>query len=260
MSEALALPPPPGRWARIGMPVLLAVLVHLLAALALTEFWQGDRTARRPERIDAIEARLVTLERQAPKPAPRAQPKPTPRPTPPAPDKAAEKPAQKPLPTEPEPARPEPEPARQNAPPAEAKPVEPEREAAADPTDGRWREAVTDSFESALEQEAAQIADARADQMTSSYVGDIVARIERNWSRPPSARNGMEAELLIGLVPTGEVVSVSVVRGSGNAAFDRSAEVAVRQAAPFKVPDDPVLFERSFRALRILFKPEDLRN
>jgi colicin import membrane protein len=70
----------------------------------------------------------------------------------------------------------------------------------------------------------------------------------------------MEAELLIALVPTGEVVNVTVVRSSGNAAFDRSAEVAVRQAAPFRVPDDPALFERNFRALRILFKPEDLRN
>ena len=47
---------------------------------------------------------------------------------------------------------------------------------------------------------------------------------------------------------------------SGNAAFDRSALLAVRDAAPFEVPDDPALFERSFRRLRILFRPEDLRN
>lgn len=70
----------------------------------------------------------------------------------------------------------------------------------------------------------------------------------------------MRAELLIGLVPTGEVVSVEVVASSGNSAFDRSALRAVRDAAPFEVPADPVLFEREFRNLRILFRPEDLRN
>ena len=70
----------------------------------------------------------------------------------------------------------------------------------------------------------------------------------------------MEAELLIELVPTGELVSVEVLRGSANAAFDRSALAAVRAAAPFQVPDDPTLFEREFRRLRILFRPEDLKQ
>ena len=81
------------------------------------------------------------------------------------------------------------------------------------------------------------------------------------WSRPPSARNGMEALLQIQLIPTGEVVSVSVLKSSGNAAFDRSAINAVQKAASFpELQSLPTReFEKTFRRFRLLFRPEDLR-
>ena len=116
------------------------------------------------------------------------------------------------------------------------------------------------TLEDAIASEAELLSSERQDAAVASYVGAIVRRIEQNWSRPPSARNEMRAELLIGLVPTGELVTVEVVASSGSAAFDRSALRAVRDAAPFEVPEDPALFEREFRNLRILFRPEDLRN
>ncbi len=83
----------------------------------------------------------------------------------------------------------------------------------------------------------------------------------RYWSRPPSARNGMEALLSLQLVPSGDVVSVSLVRSSGSAAFDRSAINAVEKAGSFpelaRLPRAE--FERSFRRFSLLFRPEDLR-
>ena len=48
------------------------------------------------------------------------------------------------------------------------------------------------------------------------------------------------------------------LQSSGNEAFDRSAEQAVRKAARFDVPEDPALFEAHFRRFQMLFKPEDL--
>lgn len=101
----------------------------------------------------------------------------------------------------------------------------------------------------------------RTQTLAQSYVGQIAARIEQNWSRPPSARRDMEVELLIQLVPTGRVVNVTVTRSSGDAAFDRSAEQAVNRVERFtEVQDMPSdLFERQFRQLRLVFKPEDLR-
>lgn len=100
-----------------------------------------------------------------------------------------------------------------------------------------------------------------ADQLSMSYQAMIQQAITRNWSRPPSARNGMEVLLALQLVPTGEVVNVSVVKSSGDLAFDRSALNAVKKAGRFEelqnLPNK--VFERDFRRLRILFKPEDLR-
>lgn len=98
-------------------------------------------------------------------------------------------------------------------------------------------------------------------QFAQSFIGLIAQRIESNWSRPASARKGMQCELRIQLVPTGRVISVTVVKSSGNASFDRSAEQAVKKAEQFpelkKLP--PAVFERNFRQLRLVFNPKDLR-
>jgi colicin import membrane protein len=91
-------------------------------------------------------------------------------------------------------------------------------------------------------------------------VQQIQRDIIQNWSRPPSARNGMQVILRVYLVPTGEVVDVTVLEGSGNEAFDRSAIQAVRKAERFDVPVDAEQFEKNFRQFSVLFKPDDLRD
>jgi len=97
--------------------------------------------------------------------------------------------------------------------------------------------------------------------MAQSYVAQIAHAIGQHWSRPPSARRGMTCELQLQLIPTGEVVSVSVSKGSGNGAFDRSAEQAVKKLGRFESLADmpPALFERYFRQFTLLFDPQDLR-
>ena len=103
--------------------------------------------------------------------------------------------------------------------------------------------------------------DAHNDKLTSSYSAYVMERIEANWNRPPSARRGMQAELIIKLVPTGQVVSVALVKSSGNKAFDRSAEQAVYKADKFDKLQklDIQIFEKSFRRLHLVFRPDDLR-
>ncbi len=113
----------------------------------------------------------------------------------------------------------------------------------------------------ALEEEAEFFEAQQAQEVAQSYVAVISQRIENNWSRPPSARLGMKCVLEIQLVPTGQVVNVTVVESSGNSAFDRSAEQAVKRIDRFEeVQDMPTqVFERHFRQLRLVFNPEDLR-
>ncbi len=97
------------------------------------------------------------------------------------------------------------------------------------------------------------------DEKAMAYAGQIRKDIIQHWSRPPSARNGMQSVLRVFLVPTGELVDVRVDVGSGNDAFDRSALLAVRKVGRFAVPPDARMFERDFREFILVFRPEDLR-
>jgi len=85
------------------------------------------------------------------------------------------------------------------------------------------------------------------------YVAAIKQQIENNWLRPPSAGANLRCTLRVRLIPGGDVIAVSVIDSSGNAAFDRSVETAVRKAAPLPVPSGS-LFE-SFRDLKLVFDP-----
>lgn len=112
-----------------------------------------------------------------------------------------------------------------------------------------------------LAQESAEQQSASDEELATSYIALISQAIQSQWSRPPSARNNMEAELALQLTPSGEIVGVRVVKSSGNSAFDRSAESAVLKVG--RIPELQQMpnrvFEKYFRRLTIRFRPEDLR-
>lgn len=109
------------------------------------------------------------------------------------------------------------------------------------------------------EQEA-MLAEQYATQV-QSVEQTIYQRITNKWNQPPSARNGMRTELSISLLPNGMVTDVSILKSSGNEAFDRSAVAAVRAVENFReVKDLPIeIFNRNFRPLYIDFNPQNLR-
>ena len=99
-------------------------------------------------------------------------------------------------------------------------------------------------------------------ELVQSATGLIQQLVTDNWSRPPSARNGMRAVIQIKMLPTGELVDVRITQSSGDPAFDRSAENAVYRAAPFaELTALPIrVFNQNFRTLSLIFQPEDLLN
>lgn len=113
-----------------------------------------------------------------------------------------------------------------------------------------------------LEDERAQLEAQQSEATAASYSALVQERVINNWSRPPSARNDMVAELQIQLVPTGRVVGVTITKSSGDPAFDRSAERAVWKAEQFpelqQVPS--IVFEQHFRQFTLRFNPQDLRQ
>ena len=116
-------------------------------------------------------------------------------------------------------------------------------------------------FEQALQAEESYQAQLQEQQLVASIGAEIERAVELNWSRPPSARLGMQAVLRVSLVPTGGLSAVEVLESSGDAAFDRSANQAVRKAAPFEIIREisPVVFEKNFRTFQFRFSPQDLR-
>lgn len=119
------------------------------------------------------------------------------------------------------------------------------------------------ALEAQLQKEEKLIADnTTADVNTKSYEQMIAERVRQNWSRPPSARNGMTTVLEIQMLPTGQVVGTRVVKSSGDPIFDRAAEQAVKRVDRFEevknIPSN--IFEKYFRQFLFTFRPEDLRQ
>jgi TonB family protein len=247
-----------------ALPLLLALLLHAVVVATLAARWNASPHEVREIRPQIINATLIVMDAstaaapQPAKPQPRPEPKPQPKPDPEPQPKP--KPEPKPQP-KPEP-KPEPKPDTQPKPDLAAEQRRQEELA----REERLKTLADSSFENALESEEAELAQADAtsaaaaagEQAAMSYFDAISMVVKNNWSRPPSARNGMKALLLVELVPTGDVVNVTVVQSSGDAAFDRSAEAAVRSAGRLPVPPESDVFERYFRKLSLLFQPEDL--
>ena len=231
-------------------PALVTLLIHGLLLYLLTANWETTEREiiRAKPAPNVINARLVDISEiskpKAAPPKPKAvtvKPKSKPKATPPKPKAVTPKP--KPAPPKPNPI-PKPTP---------AKPTPPQQS-----NRDAFAAIVRDELATA---DAQQQATVTAGEMSASFVSLIQRTVVNYWSRPPSARNGMECELSIQLIPTGEVVNVTLVRSSGNSAFDSSAINAVQKAGAFpelrNLPSRE--FEKNFRRLTLIFKPEDLR-
>jgi colicin import membrane protein len=234
-------------------PALASLVLHGLVIYLMTVNWSGSsaEVVKVTPVPKVINARLVDVSefRPQPKPKPKAAPKASSKPRPVAKAAPRPKPAPKPKPV----AKSKPAAKPAPKPTATPQPRITEAELAA--------VSRADLARAVAEEEQQLEATATAEEMAASYAALIQQTVVNYWSRPPSARNGMEALLAIQLIPTGEVVSVSVLKSSGSTAFDRSAINAVEKVGSFpelqKLP--PREFEKTFRRFRLLFRPEDLR-
>ncbi len=233
-------------------PILATLVLHGLMLYFLTVNWtdsEAEVTRVKPA-PRVINARLVDISDFKPKPRPKPKAKP----------KARAKPKSKPRPVAKP--KPKPKPVTRVKPTAKPKPaVKPEPKAEPRISEQELAAIARADMSRAMAEEEQLQATATAGEMAASFAALIQQTVVNYWSRPPSARNGMEALLAIQLIPTGEVVSVTVLKSSGNSAFDRSAVNAVEKAGSF--PELQSLpsreFEKTFRRFRLLFRPEDLR-
>lgn len=108
-----------------------------------------------------------------------------------------------------------------------------------------------------LDAEVAEQETIRVNGVVNNYASRIRQRVKRYWIKPVSAERGLQCTLQVSTFPSGEVKQVKVIKSSGNALFDDSAERAVYKAEPLPLPpaSDPKAAAQ-FKQFKFDFKPE----
>jgi len=247
------------RAALVGSALLHAVLVGALLMIA------GLNFRPMPKPVRAIDGYIVHRPVRPPPPAPPVE-KPT-EPTPP-PEPSAEQKAQeakaaeeaqqaKAREAEEEQAHADAEAAALRA-KEEARKKAAEQKAQAKAARQRQADAAAAaSREADLEARLAreqQHTDAVSAGLLDRYLTDITARVERNWIRPASAKEGIRCVINVTQVRGGQVAAVQLGECNGDAAVRQSIQDAVYRASPLPPPPDPTLFDRN---LKLVFAPHD---
>lgn len=89
------------------------------------------------------------------------------------------------------------------------------------------------------------------------YKQGIIRSISQKWIMPDMEDKNLACQLLVHLAPGGVVISVDVIKESGNPNLDRSATNAIMKASPLPVPENAELFD-NFRSLRLTFRPQGI--
>ncbi len=89
------------------------------------------------------------------------------------------------------------------------------------------------------------------------YSSMIKNQVLENWNRPSKINLNLKTEIEITLVPTGEILSATLVKGSGNDIFDESALRAILKVNSFEGLNMQMnLFDEHFRDFVLIFSPE----
>lgn len=240
------------------LPIVFAVLVHVLAALALVSQWPDYARQKRPPVPKFISATIVREQNQVVK---KRQVK--------KPQKKKRKQEKTPKKNKQQKKQAQQKKAKQEALRKEIaakKRAQAQKKAAkarAEKQRQDWEQELLEKIaieeaEQDLQQQVAEAIEAeRQATVTNDFSGQIKQHVTGMWNYPHGVDRKLEVEVRVRLVPTGEVVSVVIVKSSGKAALDKSVEKAIYAASPLPVPKDSLVFESQFRSFKMKFRPED---
>jgi TonB family protein len=101
----------------------------------------------------------------------------------------------------------------------------------------------------------AQGTGASAQRMRATWVKELVAHLDKHKRYPTErAQKSAEIELSLALDRTGHVLSVGIIKGSGDAAFDEAALAMVRRSDPVPQPPPLVADEGLNFTLPVIFR------
>lgn len=260
MNAAMLLdrPPEPGKWVSLAATVAM----HLLLVIVLIYGMRWQTSPPAPVQVELVSAASLARPvepRPEPKPEPKVEllPEPKLEPKPVAkPDIAIKKEPEKPKPkVEP---KPEPKPLPKPEPKPEVKP-EPKRDVMDKLLNQEMARLNQNKNAAKVDQELTKFKSDQAlaaqGKALASYTDKIRGKIRGNLHLGAIQVSGNpEAEFDVAQLPSGEVLSVTLRKSSGNPALDGAIERAIHTSSPLPKPDDPSLFQRN---LRLKFRPFD---
>jgi colicin import membrane protein len=256
-------PAQPGRLRAIA----LAVLVHGLffALIFFGVSWQSKPTV---PLVAELWDRLPVGKEAPPRPAPEPEPpKAEVKPEPPKPEPAPPKPEVKPEPPKPDIAlkqKQEKERLERQKREEEKKQedLKKKREQEKADADRKKKEEERRKAEERLKSETAAAEARKADaaraaqqSIIDEYRKRISAKILSRSNIPDNVSGQPKAEFKLTLLPTGEVLFATLVKSSGNRAYDEALERGIRSAQPLPLPPNPELFTQ-FRELNLIIGHE----
>ena len=234
MSHAISADEPSG-----FAPAALSGLVHivLLAVLVVGLHWQTKYP-------DAVEVELWS-ELPVVEPAPQVEPKPEP--------KVETEPAVKPPPVEQKAAKPDIAVEQEKKIQKKMK----EEPLKFDNTQ-RIREQLAQEQKALQAREKQdiikQFTQPSAPALDAGYVDKLRSKIKANIVLPSDIKGNPEAIFDVIQLPTGEVLSVKLVKSSGHKLYDEAVERAIYKSSPLPKPDRPEQFRRE---LELKFRPQE---
>jgi colicin import membrane protein len=86
------------------------------------------------------------------------------------------------------------------------------------------------------------------------YIGSLDARVKSNWSLPEwMLTQGLQAEVLVKIDKSGEVIERRLIKKSGNTEFDEHVMAAIEKSNPFPVPPEKFLDLVGIRGITFAF-------
>ena len=93
----------------------------------------------------------------------------------------------------------------------------------------------------------------------NKYKALIIQAISDHWILPDQVNKQLFSQFRIQLAPGGRVLSVNLIRSSGDPVLDRSAQAAIYKASPLPVPTDAEMFHL-FQDISLTVRPESTRG
>jgi hypothetical protein len=130
-----------------------------------------------------------------------------------------------------------------------------ERERQEQETQRRQREADEATRRTEVADQATAAAPATQTKLIDQWKARILAKIKSRVILPPNIQGNPEGRFDVVLFPWGEVLSITLRKSSGVAAYDAAVQRAIMLAQPLPVPADIELFQTYFREIALRFTP-----